>query len=833
MKRTKVIGSLILLILSGAFYSACNYSTHRTISRNISDTSFEVEPDPDYNVSLDPTYQDFVSFMFMGNRSENFATYFNSYYLASEDFNDALSIYRTTTIATYNKRLDSLNITPVLSKDLSDKFDKVIQRASKVIQLHKNSKFLDDAVLLVGKTYYFLADYIKAERQLNEFLSNLQSSRLYDEAILYLGMTKLKLGKIDEGEKILKNILVSAKDKEIRSEAAQQLGINEYSKKNYNQAIGYFRSSIEVSNNKESKAIKQFILAKMYSIIDPVKAAVEFSNVDNYTSDYDQTFYARLNNAKGLNYLKRYPESLDELASLRKKYRESPDYRQLVDLEVANTYFYQGKFSDAIHAYYDVIIDYPGSIASADAYYYLGKYYEQDKNNYLSAAIFYKKATTENGQGDFNDEALKKAESFERYYALLATINDKQKIEIPAEDVNLERYRTKRNKEKGIDTKTNKTDPNLGDPKERGGKGSGISSKEFSFLRDSIINKLPPGSENLFKIDSNNNNNFIPKDTINKNFRPTEFDQLNKTDTTQLDPKLLKNDTSKINIPIKVDSAKTLYDKRYNAYYELAELFLYDLKQVDSAEYYLNTIIERYNEPERNSKAMYALATIYLNNNESGKANELFQKIIQTYPNTVFANESRKSLGFKTQEVEEETVKELYKAAEKSFLDGRNDEALMLLTDLNSKYPESAISPKILYTKGWIYENNLKNRDSAIVMYRLLKQKYPSSEFTLVVNPKLDQIPVNKIQSDSTMKLPLDTAIKNLKTQVQSDTSVVVTDSLGNVINRTSNPPEETKPLIKEEQKDKSDDGDSKKETTPLQINNETDTKKDPVETPK
>ncbi|CAN5556744.1 hypothetical protein BH10BAC5_BH10BAC5_20930 [soil metagenome] len=813
----------MLVLLSASLISACNYTTHRTFSRTSTDTTYEVDADPDYSISLDPTYQDFVNYMYMGNRSDNFATYFNSFYLATEDFKDALKIYRTSTVATYNKRLDSINITPVLTQDIRDKLTKVIERASKIIQLHKNSRFLDDAVLLVGKTYYYLTDYLKAERQLDEFLSNLQPSPLYDEAILYLGMTKIKLGKTDEGEKILKNVLATATDRETRSEAAQQLGINEYSKKNYNEAISYFRTSIDVSGDNESKAIKQFILAKMYSIIDPAKSAREFQNVNNYTSDYDQTFYSRLNSAKGYNYLRQYQQSLNELGDLRKKYRESPEYKQLVELEIANTYFYQKRYRDAIYAYYDVIIDYPATSAAADAYYYLGKYYETDKNNYLSAATYYIKATTESTGGDFYEDANKKASSFEKYYTLLGLINGTSKIDIPETDLYLEKYRLQKNEEKGIKVDKSNEPNHNGSPPRDNGKGSGTSSKFTSDLRDSMINNLPPNSQNLFKTPNETDPDFArDSSAVDPQFQPTQnFPIKFKDDTLKAPVSSVKND-SLIKDPLAYinDSLKVLADKRYAAYYELAELFLYELQRKDSAEFYLNTIIQHFFEPEKNSKALYALATLYQKDNNPERARELFQKVINDYPNTVFANESRKSLGIKTVEVEEETVKELYKNAERALLAGRNYEALTLLNELYIAYPGSSIAPKIIYTQGWIYENNLMNRDSAIIMYRQLKLKFPNSEYSAAISPKLELLNTSKISSDSTKK-----------TLIATDTTVVLTDSLGNEIKKTELPPDkiDNGNLNDKDEKEK----ENIKKEPDLPVDSELKKDDDPIETPK
>ncbi|MBP9096861.1 MAG: tetratricopeptide repeat protein, partial [Ignavibacteria bacterium] len=367
--------SIILFFVAGIFIGGCNYTTVRTYERP-SEKDVEEDPQPNYDVSLDEDYQDYVSFMFMGNRNENFSTYFNTYFMASSDFDDAITLYRTSTVASFNRRLDSLNITPPVSGEIKDKLTKVIERASKVIQLHKNSKFLDDAVLLIGKSYFYLGDYLQAERKFNEFLTNLSASDLYDEAMYYLGVTKMKLRKTEEASTILKNQVSTAKDKEVRSEAAAELGIDAFGKKNYKDAIDYFRKSIEYTSDNENKALKQFILARIYSLYAPTQAAKEFYKVLDYSSDFDLAFYAKLNYGKSLDKERQFSKAYEELDNLRRKYREVPEYKQLTELELANNLYEQKKYKQAIEGYFDVIIDYPASVAASDAYYYLANHYE-------------------------------------------------------------------------------------------------------------------------------------------------------------------------------------------------------------------------------------------------------------------------------------------------------------------------------------------------------------------------------------------------------------------------------------------------------------------------
>lgn len=766
--------SIIIFFIAGIFIGGCNFTTVRTYERPAEKE--EEDPQPNYDVSLDEDYQDFVSFMFMGNRNENFSTYFNTYFMASSDFEVAFNLYRTSTVASFNKRLDSLNITPPVSGDIKDKLNKVIERASKVIQLHKNSKFLDDAVLLIGKSYFYLGDYLQAERKFNEFLTNLSASDLYDEAMYYLGATKMKLGKNDEATTILKNLVTTAKDKEVRSEAAGELGINAFGKKNYKDAIDYFRQSIENTGDKDNKALKQFILARIYSLYAPNLAAKEFLKVLDYSSDFDLVFYANLNYSKALDKDKKFGTAFEELDDLKRKYREVPEYRQLAELEMANNLYDQKKYKSAIQGYFDVIIDYPSTVAASDAYYYLANHYENVENSYLKALVNYKKSTEENPSSDFLALSKKKSEIFSRYFSLHEKIDTSYKITIPTENKELEKRRLIRNEEKGITP--NKLDDENQPPNGReNGKGSGIRTSDFNFahLSDSVKDK--PERKKKEKVQSNE-----------------EIQGKIEEKTTVSD--------STIGETIDTASIRRVYDEKFNSYYELAELFLYDLKRVDSSVYYLKVILSQFKDEDKTSRTMYTLATIYANNNEPDKANELYRELIQQYPNTIFANESRSILGISKIELEEETVKEIYKDAEKRLLAGASRDAVVILNNLKDKYPESELVPKTYYTLGWIYENIFRNKDSVVFYYRTLKEKFPNSEYAQRVTDKLAVLDVRTVSDSLTTKIPVDS------TQVMDSTGVNLppkstdTEKQG----ETEPIPKDKEPSIDEMLKDKTPD---------------------------
>ncbi|MCX6164772.1 MAG: hypothetical protein NTU73_07945, partial [Ignavibacteriae bacterium] len=536
------------------------------------------DPEPNYDITLNPDYQDFVTYMYMGNRSEMFGTFFNKFYQALVDYDEALTDYRASTITAYNRRLDSLNITPPISSVAKEKLTKVLERCSKIIQYNKSTRFLDDAVLLIGKSYFYMGEYLQAERKFSEFLSKLTKSDLYDEAILYLGKTKLKLGKNADAEVILSNLLKSTNDNEIKSEIYQDLAGLSISKNDYQGAIDFFVKSIELTKDKEKKAEKQYILAKVYSLFKPAEAFTEYRKSYDLTSDFDLLFYSRLNEAKSLNVIGKTNEAFEILDRLNGKYRDYPDLKQLVELEIANTYYFQKKYNEAKTKYFDVIIEYPGTKACADAYYHLAYYAENVKNNYLYAYVNFKKVSETNSASDFSGVSAKRTIVLDKYFSLLAVVKDTTKIVYPDNETDFIKYKEKRDKEKGIEEKNIENKGNENNPP-IGPKGGGYGVNKYL---DSLVN--------LDLRISTDTNIVLEKEIKDTSEIKTPGDTIQKK--TEVEVKKLSPEDSlllAIHVEDSIKSVKAL--TKIDAYFQIAELFLYDLNRVDSALYYLNLII--------------------------------------------------------------------------------------------------------------------------------------------------------------------------------------------------------------------------------------------------
>ncbi|HPS64736.1 MAG TPA: hypothetical protein PK447_04105 [Ignavibacteria bacterium] len=759
MRKAVLYFLLLIFILA---LQSCNYVTHRTYLK--SEISDEEDPEPVYDITLDEDYQNFTEFMFMGNRSENFSTYFNKYFTALENFNDGMKDYEQTFIANYNPSLDSLGSLPPASSSSKEKFTKVIETCSKIIQYNKNTRYFDKSVLLIGKSYYYQQDYLQSERKFNEFISKLSKSSLYDEAILYLGRSKIRLRKINDAEKILNDLLAKTQDNDIKSDITEELANISLYRHDYKGAVDFLEKSVNFTNDKNKKARKQYVLAKIFLLNDPVKAAAEYDLVLKNTSDFDLTFYAKLNKYISLNKAGKFNETLSPLEDMTSKYRDYPELRQLAEYEYANTLFNQKKYPEAINKYYDIILDYAGTKTASNSYYHLGYYYEIVKHDYFNALINYKRAATITGLADFTAISNKKYTDFDKYFTLLAQIHDTTKIIIPDENPELENYRKQKLKEKG---KEKQNDNGL----IKEGKGQGW--KFLDTIKNPPKHEVSPDQNRLPEDKTVIKNKTKDTTVLHKDTIPKVIDTLTHIDSVnRSEIEMMK----KIHTEDSIKSAKQQHI--YDGYFELAELFLFGIEQRDSSEKYLNYLLTNDTLSSRRVKTLFMMSNIYREKPDlAGRANELLEIIIKKYPNTEIANEARRQLGQKEITIEKDSSDVIYNSAADLLSKKYYKESLDEFKKIIFSYPESPVYQKSLYAVGFIYENNIPERDSAFKYYKILIDKFPESEYAAVVQPKVMELITYK-QSDSTAKSKDTTGVRDSLELISKDSARYVIDSL-------------------------------------------------------
>lgn len=82
--------------------------------------------------------------------------------------------------------------------------DKSIEKSSKILQFHPKSKYVDDALLLIGKSYMYTGEYTKAIRKFSELIDYFPNSEYFEECMFYMGKTYL----LQEDKEVAKTIFL-------------------------------------------------------------------------------------------------------------------------------------------------------------------------------------------------------------------------------------------------------------------------------------------------------------------------------------------------------------------------------------------------------------------------------------------------------------------------------------------------------------------------------------------------------------------------------------------------------------------------------------------------
>lgn len=420
LKYFRISAIIPILFTSLLVFQSCSTFMYKTYVEQ-KDKDID-DPEPNYEITLNQSFQEYTSYMFIGNRIENFGTYFNTFFNAKENYDEAYEDYVTRVLANYSERLDSIYIAPSLSQESKDKFNKAIEKASKVIQYHKSSAFMDQAVLLIGKSYFYLGDYLKAERKFSEFISKLSKSTYIDEALLFHARTQLRLGNNEPALARLNDLIANSKDKAIVAAAYQSLAEHYINLKDYESSIKNYNKSIEYSNDNEFKAQMQFLIASVTARQNQAKGAAEFLKVLNYSASFELEFLARYNYVKNLIISNNLSGVIKLVDQLDIDYKDNPEY--LPDISYLRAMYYGEKknYKEAVKHYKEVIIKYPKSVASSDASYILGDYYENQKGDYITALWYYRYSGDENANGHYKEAAAGKLKIYTKYFDLRSVI---------------------------------------------------------------------------------------------------------------------------------------------------------------------------------------------------------------------------------------------------------------------------------------------------------------------------------------------------------------------------------------------------------------------------
>ena len=319
---------------------------------------------------------------------EDFTTYFNTYYNAKKIFVEA-----EIEIKQQQKEIftDKIYAPP---GNITNKLVTVIEKCSKILQYHPQSSLVDNALFLIGKSYYYQREFPSAIRKFTELITNFPNSSFVSEARLYIARSYLNSKDFDRALRLLNEIYEEArqsKNRKLLSEALLEMILINFKNENYDGIIRYGEEFVKVAKDDELIAMVLIQMGKAYTELNNLDDAVKtVQKVNKYTSDNFYRFKSQLELAKVYRKLNNLNSSESILKKLSKE-SNFQDYNEFIELEFAYLYYANGDTSKAINQFIKVDTTYGNKETGGLAQFELGFYFENVVGNYDSAKYYYDK----------------------------------------------------------------------------------------------------------------------------------------------------------------------------------------------------------------------------------------------------------------------------------------------------------------------------------------------------------------------------------------------------------------------------------------------------------
>ena len=285
-------------------------------------------------------------------------------------------------------------------------YQKAIEKALKIVENYPNSKYYDDAVYILGVSYYYTRQYGKAERRFRELLANYPNSKYTKEVNLYLAKSKLALGDMDNSLVIFGQVFDSDYDKKYKAEAARALGTHNFETKDYDQARRYFIALRDSLGDAVAKCEAQIYIADGYfesfQFQDALGAYLQLLGM---SPDKDQKYHALYRAGICSFRLQRIDAGLGYLDQLAKDQLYF-DSLGILKLTMAEGYEYDDDLAQAEALYDEVAATSEKAKWQAFAYYRLGLIYQVDYDQLSKAKEYYDKSAEADKSSQVRSDAI-------------------------------------------------------------------------------------------------------------------------------------------------------------------------------------------------------------------------------------------------------------------------------------------------------------------------------------------------------------------------------------------------------------------------------------------
>ena len=342
--------------------------------------------------------------------------YYNTFYNAEQYFEEAEKL-----------RLEKDG--EMIPISAMDKYGKTIEKSKKVIADFPKSKYVNEALLLMGKARYYRSDYDLAIDNLKVIMND-GSDKIKEEAKYWQALCKWKKGSVSASIDELNTLLNNSKSKRIKAKCYLSLAEIANESKGVDLSLDYLQKAAKLTTNRNERGVIYGKLSKMaFDKQEYTLAKDGYNNVIAFSLSKDKIEDAHLQILKILRIENNYRSAEKKIKSMLLDDKFNRISGEL-ELELVQLYKAQGDFEDIESRLETIVNDYQRTTVSAEAYYQLGRIHTSDKWDLSKAKEYFDMVSKESSRSIYSPMAKNYSRAIDLYQIAVKDIEQHSKMDI-------------------------------------------------------------------------------------------------------------------------------------------------------------------------------------------------------------------------------------------------------------------------------------------------------------------------------------------------------------------------------------------------------------------
>ncbi|MEL7834008.1 tetratricopeptide repeat protein [Fodinibius sp. Rm-B-1B1-1] len=659
------------------------------------------------------------------NSWNNFTTYYNTFYNAKEYYRSGLKKVKEQPVNIDPEH--PVRIHPSPNQAGYNDFQDAIDKGARVLRKFPESKWVDDAILLIGKSYYYRQEFYPALQKFEELRNAATSPKVLSQAIIWKGRTQLDLKQYTAGISYLESELEETPSDwpqaflgEIQTVAAQH---HAYAQ-NWEEATNLLYNATSVISDKPLLGRTYFLLGQVLERQERYGEAYSaFLEVENNFPNFEYLYWAQFKKADIARKAERY-EVAENIYQAMLRDDKNQARRGRILFEIARIYEMTNRLNkaelqlkDLLHGSERIQQD---RELTADIYFRLGKIYGNHYDNYeLAAAYFDSSSSLKTTVQEEGENAEELADVYGDYTRLQTSINradsllklgtmSKQQLDSALVKIRVQKQQQLEDEDEEGDTaiRNQQTDDIISavDP-----------SSEYGYLNFKDA-ELVAQAKAQFRArwgDRPLVDNWRRVQAIRVADRVGGQGAANSNESNSEDQTPEASVSMNLeDIPKTEQERELLLLQKVEAQYRLGNLLFLNLNMADSARYYFHKVIHNEVAEPLHPQAMYSLFEIFSSENNPDSVAYWGDRIVDEYPQSRYArrvqNRSRGDMG---QEIEQDSNVQLLEQYHQYVADSTSKKPAKLKR-LALQHKSTELAPHIFYSAIEAYIEEAKKQSS-------------------------------------------------------------------------------------------------------------------------